>query len=140
MARLGEAVEYLGEGIGSLGDAYELLDDQTADTLEERMFGPMQRGYGRAKKAYAEFAGRHGLEPRTFEAPASPLVSGKAGELVASAGASAESADHALTELQDDRAFLAVGDRELRTGVVSVREAIADVPREARLMLRTLGR
>ena len=55
MARLGEAVEYLGEGIGSLGDAYEELDDQTADTLEEKLFGPMQRGYGRAKKTYADF-------------------------------------------------------------------------------------
>ena len=68
------------------------------------------------------------------------MVSGKAADLIASAGGSAEAADYALTELQDDRAFLAVGDQELRAGVVSVREAVADVPREARLMLRTLGR
>ena len=132
MARLGEAVEYLGEGIGSLGEAYEVLDDQTADTLEEKLFGPMQRGYGRAKKAYADFAGRHGLEGRTFDAPASPLMSGKAADLIASAGGSAEAADFTLAELQDDRAFLAVGDQELRTDVVSAREAIADVPRAAR--------
>ncbi len=140
MARLGEAVEYLGEGIGSLGDAYEALDDQTADTLEEKLFGPMQRGYGRAKKAYTDFSGRHGLEGRTFDAPASPVISGKAADLIAAIAGSAEAADYALTELQDDRAFLAVGDQELRAGVVSVREAIASVPREARQMLRTLGR
>ena len=68
------------------------------------------------------------------------MTSGKAADLIAAVAGSAEAADYALTELQDDRAFLAVGDQELRAGVVSVREAIADVPREARMMLRTLGR
>jgi len=140
MARLGEAVEYLGEGIGSLGDAYETLDDQTADTLEEKLFGPMQRAYGRAKKTYSDFAARHGLEGRTFDAPASPVTSGKAADLIAAVAGSAEAAEYALTELQDDPAFLAVGDRELRAGVVSVREPIANVPRDARQMLRMLGR
>jgi len=139
-ARLGEAVEYLGEGLGSLGEAYESLDDQTADTLEEKLFGPMQRAYGRAKKTYSDFAARHGLEGRTFDAPASPVTSGKAADLIAAVAGSAEAAEYALTELQDDPAFLEVGDQELRAGVVSVREPIAHVPRDARLMLRMLGR
>ncbi|CAN5527677.1 hypothetical protein BH20ACT15_BH20ACT15_03210 [soil metagenome] len=139
-ARLGEAVEHLGEALSTLGDAYETLDDQTADTLEEKLFGPVQKAYGRAKKTYSDFASRHGLEGRTFDIPASPVVTDKPAALIASVGGSAESADYALTELQDDPAFLEVGDQELRSGVVSVREALARVPLDARLMLRTLGR
>ncbi len=38
-----------------LGSAYEQLDDQQADRLEEQLFRPVQRAYGRAKRTHAQF-------------------------------------------------------------------------------------
>jgi hypothetical protein len=134
------AVDQIGLALAELGAAYELLDEQTADRLEEELFGPAQRAYGRAKKTHADFAARHGLQARPFAAPAEPPSSMRARELIEGAAASAERVDEALATLQDDQALVEVGDVELRSGVASVREAIAGVPTGARELLRTLGR
>ena len=58
---IGEAVDELGTALAALGTAYELLDERSADRLEEELFGPVQKAYGRAKRTYADFAARHRL-------------------------------------------------------------------------------
>ena len=69
---IAEAIDALGGALGALGDAYEQLDERTADALEEGLFRPAQAAYGRAKRTYSGFAERHGLQAgRTFE-PVSP--------------------------------------------------------------------
>src|SRR5918912_1397852 len=69
-----EATDELGVALGALGDAYEQLDERSADTLEEQLFRPVQAAYGRAKRTHADFAARHRLATRTFE-PASRRLS-----------------------------------------------------------------
>ena len=66
-----EATDEIGIALAALGEAYEQLDDDTADTLEEQLFRPVQTAYGRARRTHSGFAERHGLPTRTFE-PASP--------------------------------------------------------------------
>src|SRR5687768_8930327 len=66
---IAEATDELGVALAALGDAYELLDERSADTLEEQLFRPVQVAYGRAKRTHTEFAARHGLPARKF-APA----------------------------------------------------------------------
>src|SRR5919198_3359724 len=68
---LAAATDEIGVALGALGDAYELLDETTADQLEDVLFGPVQVAYGRAKRTHAEFADRHGLPKRTFASPPS---------------------------------------------------------------------
>ena len=68
---LATATDDIGVALGALGDAYELLDDVSAEQLEDVLFGPVQAAYGRAKRTHAEFADRHGLPRRTFASPAS---------------------------------------------------------------------
>ncbi len=45
---LGGATDDLAEALTSLGAAYEQLDDQQADRLEQQLFRPVQRAYGSA--------------------------------------------------------------------------------------------
>lgn len=66
---LAAAIDQLAVALAALGAAYEQLDDQTAERLEEGMFGPVQRAYARAKRTQSEFAARHGIEPRAAEDP-----------------------------------------------------------------------
>jgi hypothetical protein len=134
------ATDLIGSSLGALSAAYDQLDDQTADRLEENLFGPVQQAYGRAKRTFAEFAGRHGLPPRTLNPPEEPPSTAKPRELIQSAGRAAVEADQALAGVQDERSFVEVGDKELRASLAGVREAIAPVPQQAAQMLRTLGR
>ena len=67
LGALAEAIDEIGLALASLSAAYERLDIATADTLEEELFGPAQRAYGRAKRTHVEFAERHGLAGRVFE-------------------------------------------------------------------------
>src|SRR5688572_28506192 len=132
MALLGEAVEQLSGSLASLGEAYEQLDDQTADRLEESLFGPVQRAYGRAKKTYTDFAARYAMEPRTFEEAGPPVTARTARDLIEAASEAAGEADHTLSQLQDEPALLEVGDVTLRSGIANVREAVAMVPQQTR--------
>jgi hypothetical protein len=137
---LTEATDEIGASLASLGAAYEQVDDQTADRLEEQLFGPVQRAYGRAKQAHAGFAARHDLPVRTFAPPADPPASRKARELIEDADAMAFRADESLVALQDEQALVEVGDVELRAAVAGVREALGVVPQRIEALLNTLGR
>jgi hypothetical protein len=137
---LAESAEQVGAALEYLGAAHERLDDQSAERLEEQIFGSAQRAYAGARKAYTGFASRHGLNGRSFDQPSVPPGSLKAAELIEMAASEAEGADDMLAGLQDDQRLVEVGDVELRTGVAEVRQAIGPVPVRAREMLRTLGR
>ena len=63
-----EAIDELAVALAALGEAYEQLDDQHADELEEQLFRPVQVAYGRAKRTYAAFAERTRLPARGFDA------------------------------------------------------------------------
>lgn len=135
-----EAIDEIGFALASLGEAYEQLDEFTADRLEEQLFRPVQRAFGRARRTHAEFAARHGLAERTFE-PASPGVpSSRARGFVDDAVDALRRADDTLATLQDSMLPVEVGDAELRAGLAGVRETIGELPGRARELLRTLGR
>src|SRR5437660_7947911 len=72
---LAKATDDLGRALAALGAAYEQLDDQQADRLEEELFHPVQRAYGRARRAHSEFAKRYGLSDRQFTMPSPGLPS-----------------------------------------------------------------
>jgi hypothetical protein len=134
------AIEQLGLALAALGEAYEQLDEQSAERLESELFRPVQVAYGRAQRTYAGFAERHELPRRTF-APATPgAPSTGARGFIDSAVDAVASADHALSELQDSMAPVEVGDAELRDGLREVRELIGKLGAGARNFVRTLGR
>jgi hypothetical protein len=135
-----EATDEIGVAIAALGAAYEQLDDDTADTLEEELFRPVQAAYGRARRTHSGFAERHGLPTRTFE-PASPGLpsQGVRGFIDRAMEAIAE-ADSILAELQDSMRPVEVGDAELRAGLSEVRETAGTVQDRARQLVRRLGR
>jgi len=134
------AIEQLGLALAALGEAYEQLDEQSAERLESELFRPVQIAYGRAQRTYAGFAERHSLPARTF-APATPgAPSSGARGFIDSAVDAVASADHALSELQDSMAPVEVGDAELRDGLREVRELIGQLSASARGFVRTLGR
>jgi ribosomal protein L11 len=134
------AIERLGVALAAFGEAYEQLDEQSAERLEEQLFRPVQIAYGRAQRTYTGFAQRHDLPGRKF-APA-PAVAPSAGVrgLVDHATQAVASADAALAELQDSMAPVEVGDAELRDGLREVRELLAQISGHAREFIRTLGR
>lgn len=135
-----DASDQLALALASLGEAYEQLDEQTADTLEEQLFRPTQSAYGRLRRTHAEFAGRHGLPGREFEASSGGLHSADPRVYVDRAIEAIERADHVLSELQDSMMPVEVGDRELRAGLSETRATIAELPARARRLMRTQGR
>lgn len=134
------ATDRVGAALAAVGDAYELLDDTTADRLEERLFRPVQAAYGRARRAHAEFAGRHGLPARDF-APAlhGRPSHGTKGFVEIAVDALAE-ADATLSELQDSMLPVEFGDPPLRADLAAVRRLLSPLPSAAREFVRTLGR
>jgi hypothetical protein len=137
---LSDAIERIGVALAELGAAYELLDEQTGDRLEEELFGPVQRAYGRAKRTYASFAESHGMAGRSFDAAAASAPSTGPRGLIDNAIDAAEGADAALAELQDAEYWAEVGDVDLRAGITNVRQLLGEVPQRGRLLERTLGR
>src|ERR1700730_15151026 len=73
---LAEAIDQIAVALASLGEAYEQLDEQKAETLEQELFRPVQTAYGRAKRTHAEFARRHGLPARPIEGGEEELQAG----------------------------------------------------------------
>jgi hypothetical protein len=135
------AIESMGVALAALGAAYEQLDERNADRLEAELFGPVQRALGRAKSSHAQFAGRHGLTRRAFEASASPgIPSTGAKGFIDNAVDAVADADEALAELQDSMLPAEVGDPELRGALAEVRELLGGVRGRARELERTLGR
>ncbi len=137
---LARATEELGAALANLGEAYEQLDEHSAERLEHELFRPVQMAYGRAQRTHGEFAARHDLEARTFAqaTPGAPSH-GVKGFLEETAAAVA-GADGELAELQDSMLPIEVGDPELREGLAEVRRLIADVGPRTRELVRTFGR
>jgi hypothetical protein len=137
---LAQATEELASALASLSEAYELLDENTAEKLEQDIFRPVQSAYGRARRTHAEFAERHGLAPRAFE----PAVPGAPSQGVRgfldSAVQAVATADATLATLQDSMLPVEVGDAQLRAGLSQVRTLIGDVGASAHELARTLGR
>ena len=121
--------EEIGTALAALSGAYELLDERTADRLEDELFGPVQVAYGRARRTHTAFAERYGLPTRTF----SPAVQGAPSHGVRGfldmAVESVAGADDTLAELQDSMLPVEVGDAELRAGLAEVRELVGALPR-----------
>jgi hypothetical protein len=137
---LGGAVAEIGIALSDLGEAYELLDEQTADRLEKELFGPVQAAYGKAQRAYGSFAERYGLPGKTFEqAPRGAPSTGAKGFIDLAVEAVAR-ADQELAGLQDSMLPIEVGDAELRAGLQEVRELLDVVRKRAKALERTLGR
>lgn len=136
---LGEAIEAVATALAVLGTAYEEVDEQTGDRLEELLFGPVQKAYGRASRTLAAFAVRVAME---VDEPAGAVGGGHEGARASIERAVSEisRADAVLAELQDSMLPIEVGDRELRDGLSEVRELLAPLPGRARDLIRTLGR
>lgn len=137
---LAVAVEQIAEALAGLGEAYEQLDEQHADILEEQLFRPVQSAYGRAKRTHTEFAARSGLRTRTFADHSPGPQSQTVQELIERAADAVEDADQSIAELQDSMLPVEVGDTELRAGLSGVRETLSAVPNRARNLVRTVGR
>jgi hypothetical protein len=134
------AIEQIAVALACLSEAYEHLDDHTAETLEEALFRPVQLAYGRAQRSHTEFARRSGFPVRAFAAASPGLQSQSVQDLIAKAVDAAGQADQAIAELQDSMLPVEVGDPEVRAGLSQVRELLDGVPLRARELVRTVGR
>ena len=137
---LAGAIEAIGDALAALGAAYELLDEQTADRMEEQLFRPVQQAYGRAQRTHSGFAERYKLPVRSFPPGRAGSTSGGARALLDRAVDAIDEADDALVELQDSMMPVEVGDAELRAGLAAVRSLVEDTRDRSRDVLRTLGR
>ena len=134
------SVDQIGVAVAALSDAYEQLDEQSADRLEEQLFRPVQAAYGRARRAHSEFADRYALPRRPF-APESPVAAERGVRALLDAALEAvEDADLALGELQDSMLPVEVGDEALRAGLAEVRRSLGDLAARGRRFLGLLGR
>lgn len=134
------AIDRLGVALASLTELYELLDELSADAMEERLFRPVQHAYGRARHAYASFSQRSGLPEREFASAVTPAPAlGVKGLLDGAVGAIGE-ADQLLAELQDSMLPVEVGDVELRRELEQVRSLLSGLAARARELQRTRGR
>jgi hypothetical protein len=140
LSDLAAAIEQLAFAIANLSEAYEILDDDTADVLEQGMFRPVQLAYGRSKRTYSTFAVRHGLPDRIFEETPPGMHSNDPKVYIQRAVDAIEAADHRIAELQDSMLPVDVGDPELRAGLSETRASIAEGPGRGRQLLRTFGR
>jgi hypothetical protein len=142
---LAAAAAEIAFALGSMGAAYEQLDDAAAGRLEEQLFRPVQAAYAAVQRTQAAFAERCGLsseqssdggsQPRSPGAPSSGARGFMDGAVEAVARA-----DGVLAALQDSMMPVEVGDAELRAGIVKVRELLGGVRGRAREIVRTLGR
>jgi hypothetical protein len=137
---LGDAVDQIGIGVSCLSEAYDKLDDQSADRLEETLFTPVQVAYGRAKRTHVEFCERHHISKRQFVPSPANTAGRMAVDLIDQAIEAVEEADRDLVVLQDSMLPIEAGDAELRSGLVSAREPIGSISSAAREFKRTLGR
>jgi hypothetical protein len=135
-----EATDDLAVALAALGAAYEQLDTNTADRLEEQLFRPAQLAYGRARRVHAGFAERHGLPGRNFEPASAGLPSQGVRGFLERATDAIDDAEDTLAGLQDSMRPVEVGDAELRAGLAAVRELLGQLQARAPDFLRTLGR
>jgi hypothetical protein len=137
---LAQATDEIALALAAFGEAYEQLDENSGDRLEEQLFRPTQAAYGAAKRTHADFSQRYGVPPRTFAMARSHVRPHDVRGEIEEALAAAEQADVTLGELQDSMLPIEVGDVELRAGLSEVRRLIDVLPTRGRDLLRILGR
>jgi hypothetical protein len=137
--QVASAAEHLGVAVARLGEAYERMDEHSADQLEEQLFRPLQGAYGAAQRTHSGFASRYGLPTRKFE-QASPGLPAGPREEIERAADEIRTADATLAALQDSMLPVDVGDPELRAGLAQTRGLIGPLPGRARELVRILGR
>jgi hypothetical protein len=135
-----EAADALGAALASLTEAYEQLDELSGDAVEEQLFRPVQMAYGRARRAHASFAERHGLPGRPFEPAVAGAPSKGVKGFLDSASASVGDADRTLATLQDSMLPVEVGDLQLRGDLEEVRSLLRGLGARAHEIVRTFGR
>lgn len=140
LAVLARAVDEIGVAVTALGEAYEQLDERTAERLEGELFRPVRTAYGRAQRTYNEFAARHGLPGATFAQAGTGAPSTGARGFIDGAIEATGRADDELAALQDSMLPVEVGDAKLRAGLAQVRELLGKLRGRARELVRTLGR
>jgi uncharacterized membrane protein YccC len=140
LEEIGQAADQLGLAIACLNQAYELLDENTADRLEADLFRPVQLTYGRLQRTHKEFAARTDCPPREFPPQRAGAPSQGAKALIERAVSSAATAGQLIADLQDSMAPIEVGDPALRAELADVRTRLDVLPGRARELLRTLGR
>jgi len=137
---IARAADHLSVALSDLSEAFELLDDATAERLEDELFSPVKTAYGRVRRTHGEFARRYELPEGDF----APAVRGAPGRGVKAflddAAREVQEADTSLATLQDSMLPVEVGDPELRSGLAQVREMIGSFQARAREFGRTLGR
>ena len=134
------AADELGFAGACLAEAFEQLDEDSGERLEDECYRPVQMAYGRAKRTHAEFAERHGLRPASSESRPTGLASQGAAGFVTRAIDAAAAADRELAGLQDSMLPVEAGDEAFRSGLKAIREPLADLPQRARQFLRGVGR
>jgi hypothetical protein len=137
---LAAANDQLGLSLACLGEAFEQLDVMGAERLEDELYRPVQRAYGRGKRTHAQFAERVGLQRDVFDPPDAGRASQGARAFVERATQAAAEADRRLADLQDSMLPIEAGDGELRAGLSEVRGLLADLPTVSARFLSTLGR
>jgi hypothetical protein len=133
------AVVQLAVALAELGEAYDHLDEHTAELMEDEVFRPLQGVYGQLKRTQSEFGDRYHLpvpsdEAATRPAPEDPRTAFE------HAADSIETADQILSELQDSLLPVEVGDRELRAGLSQARTLMTPLPGACDRLIRTIGR
>jgi hypothetical protein len=134
------AADQMASAIASLSEAYEQLDENSADRVEEQLFRPVQMAYGRAKRTYGGFAERYELVTRDFQPAAVVAPSRGVKGYLESAVKEIAEADRTLAALQDSMLPVEVGDAELRAGLEQVRALLGDLGTRAHEFVRTFGR
>ena len=137
---LAEPIERIGFAAGRLGEAYEALSVGAADRLEAELYMPVQKAFGRGKRAYTQYAERHGLSPRSFAPGQLGVPHDGARGWIAEAVEAAAAADHMISGLQDSELAIEFGDPELRAGLSETRELLGRLPAASTTFMRSLGR
>jgi hypothetical protein len=137
---IGAAADRLAVALAELGAAYELLDENTGERLEDELFKPLRLAYGRLRRAHGTFAGRYELPGRDFPTPVAGAPIRGAKGMIEAAVEAATGGDQELAELQDSMMPVEVGDPELRADLEQVRTLLGGFSAHARELLRTLGR
>jgi hypothetical protein len=137
---IAQAIDQIAAALALLSEAYEQLDESSADRIEEQLFRPVQAAYGRAKRTHAEFAARHDLPGRTFDPAAVVAPARGVKGFVDAALKAVGEADLTLATLQDSMLPVEVGDTEVRAGLEQVRSLLGDLHGRAHEFVRTLGR
>ena len=134
-----QAATELARALAALSEAYEHLDERTAELMEQRLFRPLQGAYGQLTRTRAEFAARTALIAREIASVPTPAPEGPRASLEHAADAISD-ADQMLAELQDTLLPVEVGDQQLRAGLSEVRGAISRLPEICDEMVRSVGR